>query len=400
MLAKLDTPEEKIDTLEARLEMKEMQLARLKARVGDPEDSGGSGASEGDVKALKDRIAELEASPSEAASTDGVALEEVQARAAELEAEAEKLRGEFKEKSKKLGVAEAAATGFEAELAQAREDASAAADEKSKDLEVAKARIAELESGALDGGADPTEGAQELQEKLAAVEKERDSLAGEMFDKNRLIETLQTQLDNAAGAAEPQPEAAAPGEDAPAPGPMAEPGPKLAPGPAKKVPSSRRARTMRFDAGPEGPEPSAPPSGEPEPAADGKAEDSGESDKPAGRPVLVAGLDGRRRAKCHAAMTEAGLIPVLVDAAVNALAQIDGRAVEAMVIDARFDDGGGREILKRLSLTRRLFPCVVLCDFDFPVNELPSLGRMKILTKPVEPDQLVAAVSTVLAAKG
>ncbi|MHC4247794.1 MAG: hypothetical protein ACYS9X_01570, partial [Planctomycetota bacterium] len=84
----------------------------------------------------------------------------------------------------------------------------------------------------------------------------------------------------------------------------------------------------------------------------------------------------------------------------DALTKIDGKAVEAMVIDARFDDGGGREILKRLSITRRLFPCVVICDFDFPVNELPSLGRVKILTKPVQPDQLASAVSAVLAAKG
>ncbi|MHC4201726.1 MAG: hypothetical protein ACYSU0_17200, partial [Planctomycetota bacterium] len=74
---------------------------------------------------------------------------------------------------------------------------------------------------------------------------------------------------------------------------------------------------------------------------------------------------------------------------------IESGAAVALVMDVRFDGEGGREILKRLSVSKRTFPTVVLCDYDYPVNELPALGRAKVLTKPIPPDQVIMALETV-----
>ena len=159
---------------------------------------------------------------------------------------------------------------------------------------------------------------------------------------------------------------------------------------------------MRFDSVPDQPsvsdQPAVPdqPSVPDQPAKKAVPVPEAQVEAPSGRPVLVAGLDDRKRTECHAALVEAGLTPIPAKSAVDVLTEIDGGSVEAIIIDARFDEGGGREILKRLSITRRLFPCVIICDLDFPIKELPSLGLEKILTKPVQPEQLASAVNAVL----
>ena len=59
-----------------------------------------------------------------------------------------------------------------------------------------------------------------------------------------------------------------------------------------------------------------------------------------------------------------------------------------------FDETGAKEILGRLAASRRLFPVVALCDYDFPPGDIPSLGRVKVLARPVPAEQVVAALDT------
>ncbi len=68
-------------------------------------------------------------------------------------------------------------------------------------------------------------------------------------------------------------------------------------------------------------------------------------------------------------------------------------------MDIKFDGEAGKEILRRLSLSKRRFPVVVLVDYDYPVGDVPSLSRIKVLTKPVPADQLASAVHAVLSKK-
>ena len=87
-------------------------------------------------------------------------------------------------------------------------------------------------------------------------------------------------------------------------------------------------------------------------------------------------------------------MPLVAEETLGAWQKIDGQAAEALVVDLRFDEGGAQEILARLATSRRFFTVVALCDYDFPVNELPSLGRIKVLTKPVPAEQVVSALET------
>ena len=117
---------------------------------------------------------------------------------------------------------------------------------------------------------------------------------------------------------------------------------------------------------------------------------------PTGVGVVVAEMNERRRKEYSVGLTGAGYAPFVVNDGVEAWGKIESHAAEALVVDMRFDGSGAKEVLGRLALSRRLFPVVALCDYDFPVGELPSLGRVKVLTKPVPAEQVVSSLEALM----
>ena len=113
----------------------------------------------------------------------------------------------------------------------------------------------------------------------------------------------------------------------------------------------------------------------------------------------MAGIEGLTDPEFRSAFGRADIAPVVPKDVADAWNSIESNAVVGVALDMSFDDGAGTEILKRLSLSRRLFPCVILSDQGYPIGELPSLGRAKMLTNPVPPDILVTALETLMRKK-
>jgi len=115
--------------------------------------------------------------------------------------------------------------------------------------------------------------------------------------------------------------------------------------------------------------------------------------------VLVADDDRKLRVLFMDALQKAGYGVVEATDGVDAWQNIEDKKAEALVVDVGFDREAGREMLGRLSLSKRRFPVVALCEYSYPTDNLPGLQRMKILSKPVPPEQVAVALATVLKKK-
>jgi CheY-like chemotaxis protein len=241
--------------------------------------------------------------------------------------------------------------------------------------------------------------------------KERDELAAEVFEKNRLIETLKTRLDS--GAPAPAPPGASGSRDAPV-------SPAASGTPRSKMDTSSiearfgRKRKLRFDQ--EGEQEEKPPA--PADGKDGagaptpeKAGEAGKVGKKGARritaaeeievkaTVLLAVADAKLRGIYAKSLEAAGHETAGAPDVAGTLGAIQTGSAQALVIDAAFAGTGADEVLRKLAFQKRRFPVVVLCEYNFPVDQLPALARMKVLTKPVPPDQLATAVEAVIRKK-
>ena len=82
----------------------------------------------------------------------------------------------------------------------------------------------------------------------------------------------------------------------------------------------------------------------------------------------------------------------------EALALLESTEPDAVVLDVELSDGACVDVAERL--TGQGVPFIVVTAFDGPQQAPPAFSGVRWLLKPLDPDELVAAIADLLAENG
>jgi FixJ family two-component response regulator len=114
--------------------------------------------------------------------------------------------------------------------------------------------------------------------------------------------------------------------------------------------------------------------------------------------VYVVDDDSSVRDSLHALLTSAGLRCTTFDSASAYLATTPGDDHACLILDVMLPELSGAELQHQLRVSGRLVPIIFITGYgDLPTAVgLMKAGAMDVLTKPLEPTTLLAAIGTAL----